>query len=600
MSFADANRASIRVIEETTWATTPTSGPTREVRLTSSSLSAGKETVISDEIRADRMVSSITEVSAMSEGDINFEHSAGAQDEFLAAFVMGAWSRPMERDFVKGRSISVATTSTVVVSGRDLTPYFASGRRIKMDGFINSANNGYFQISTVAFAGGNTTFTLTVSTLVAEAGTSNASIYDANDVIILRDTTIASDATGFDSGGNDAFAAAIAAGQLVPGQKIFVDGLTAPVATIFVDDATQDASDLVFTLTDGVNTHTFTEGVDFTAGSTGNTSASIAAAIMAKRYNSAAPLNVRVTITSAGSDDTVNIFNLNESGGALTVVTAAVAGVTLTDYSTSGAAVRGSYTIVSASDDNIVTNPVPPRVIAAGGAVTVKGSMLRNPTSVADIVQRKFTIETAFNDVGQFMVQDGMVPGTFSLEVATGAIITGTMGFQGRETLLRQTTLLSDAGSYTVQNAHAGEVMNATTNVGVIEKDGDTFGSFIQSLSISGEANLRQQAAVGSKFAKGIGAGRFNLTGSMTVYFEDENLFLDFLNHATVSLSFTITDLDGQSEIFTIPAIKFTQDQIAPGGIDQDVFDNVEFTAFRDDITGCMLQVDRFSPNRKV
>lgn len=486
MAFADANRASIRVIEEATWGTTPASGVTREVRLTSSSLSASKETVVSDELRADRMVSAITEVAASSGGDINFEYSAGAQDEFLAAFVMGAWSRPMGRDFFKGSTISVTGTTGITIAGRDVTAYFAVGRRILVKGFTNPANNGYFQISAVSFTGGNTVITVTVSTLVVEAGTVAARIYDANDVIVLNDITIESTASGFASTGTP-FAAAIAAGQLKIGQKIVVDGLT---------------------------------------------------------------------------------------------------GVT------------GVYTITALADDTITTTPAPNAVVAAGAAVSVKGSMLRNPSDFSEIVQRKFTIETAFNDVSQYMVQDGMVPGTFSLEVATGAIITGTIGFQGRATQLLQSTVLSNPANYTVLGSQPGEVVNATTNVGTIQKDGATFGASIQSLSLSGEANLRQQSAVGSKFAKGIGAGRFNLTGSMTIYFEDEALFADFLSHETVSLSFAVTDLDGQSYVYTIPAIKFSADQIAPGGIDQDVFDNVEFTAFRDATTECMLQVDRFSPNK--
>ena len=101
MPFADANRAQIRYIEESTFGVTPASGTTREVRLTSSSLTANKETVVSDELRADRMVSDIVEVSASSGGEINFEWSSGPQDEFLAAFLLSQWERPMtmKRDY---------------------------------------------------------------------------------------------------------------------------------------------------------------------------------------------------------------------------------------------------------------------------------------------------------------------------------------------------------------------------------------------------------------------------------------------------------------------------------------------------------------------
>lgn len=485
MSFADANRASIRVIEETVWGTTPANGATREVRLTSSSLSASKETVVSEELRADRMVSSITEVSASSEGDINFEFSAGAQDEFLAAFLMGAWSRPMSRDFWKGTEVSVTSTSAVTISGRDITGYLTTGHRVLLKGFTNPENNGYFQISSIAFTAGNTVITMVETSLVIEAGTAAARLFDANDVIVFNNTTIASTSTGF-TGTGTPFTAPIAAGQLRIGQKIVVDGL---------------------------------------------------------------------------------------------------AGVT------------GVYTITALTGGVITTSPAPNATVAAGNAVSIKGSMLRNPGNVTDITQRKFTIETAYTDIGQYMVQDGMVPGTFSLEIASGAIVTGTIGFQGRATSLQSSTVLSGAG-YTVLDTTSGEVVNATTNVGSLRKDGAAVSAAIQSISLSGESNLRAQNAIGSKFARGIGSGRFNLTGAITAYFEDGELFNDFINHETVSLSFSITDPDGQSYVFTLPAIKFSADQIAPGGIDQDVFDNIEWTAFRDAATSCMLQIDRFSPNK--
>lgn len=591
MSFADSNRASIRVIEESTWGTTPVSGVTREIRLTSSALSAEKETVTSDELRADRMVSAITEVSAMSSGDINFEHSAGAQDEFLAAFLMGAWSRPMTRDFFKGQSVSVTGTNEVTVAGKDVAGYLSSGRRIKLAGFSNAQNNGYFAISTVGLVGADTVIVLVESTLVVEAGTVRARLFDANDVVVLNNTTIESTATGF--AGTGVFTAAIAAGQLKVGQKVFVDGLGIEAGSITAADV---LSTLVVTISDGNSTATLTAGTDYAVGVTATADAeALAAAINALRGKTVGAVNVKAVATAG----TVVVTNLNATGGAITEDTAD-ANATVVDFSGGVAGLRTTYTITSLSNDAMVTSPAPAGVVAAGAQVNVKGSMLRNPGNVADIIQRKYTIETAYNDVGQYMVQDGMVPGTFSLEVATGSIITGTIGFQGRATQLRQTTMLGNPASYTVLGAQTGEVMNATTNVGELEKNGAAFGASIQSLSLSGEASLRQQGAVGSKFSKGIGAGRFGLSGSMTVYFEDDQLFNDFINHETVSLSFAVTDLDGQAEIFTIPAIKFNQDQISPGGIDQDVFDNVEYTAFRDPTTECMLQVDRFSPNATV
>lgn len=486
LAFADANRAQIRIIEEAVFGTTPTSGKTREMRLTSSSLTANKETVVSDEIRADRMVSDLVEVSASSGGEINFEWSSGPQDELLAAFLLSEWTRPMSMDFVEGSILSVTGAAQVTVAGRDVTALFPAGTRIKLSGMTTAGNNGYYQVSAIAASGGNTEIDLTGSpALTTEVGVKASRLYDANDVIILGSTQISSSATGLSSGGNDAFATGIAAGQFVLGQKIYVESANAGVS--------------------------------------------------------------------------------------------------------------GVYKILALDDDAIALSPAMP-VFSAGSEMTVKGSHVRNSGTESAIQQRYFSIETAFQDIGQFMEQDGMVPGTFSLEVATGAIVTGSIGFEGRETSMVQATVLGNASNYTVLGSQDGDVVNATTDVGDLVKDGSPLLACIQSISLSGEAGLRMQNCIGEKFPRGIGTGRFNLTGSMTVYFENEDLFNDFINHTTVSLEFSITDAEGMSYYFTIPALKLAQDEITPGGIDQDVFENIEFTAFRDATTDTMFQIDRFSP----
>jgi hypothetical protein len=587
VSFADANRSSIRIIEETVWGTTPAAGSSREVRLTSSSMSAQKETIVSDELRADRMVGSITEVSAMSSGDINFEYSAGSTDELLAAFVMGAWSRPMTQDFWRGTKLSVSSATTFTWAGADITKYLATGRRIKVDGFENPKNNGYFSISSLAFTNGSTIITIASSGLVPANGTFDSRLMDANDVIVLNNTDIAGTVTGFAATG--AFASAIAAGQLVPGQRIAVTGLGLETGSIAITAA---LGNYAVTISDGVNAKKFTSGIDYTGSGTAAAAATgLAAAINKARVNDG------LRMKAEAASGTVTITNLNAAGGSITT-NVADPGAAVTAFAGGNKAATGYFTILSLTADEIVTLPAPG--VTPKAKVQIKGSMLRNPSDFAEIAQRSFSIETGYNDVGQFMIQDGMVPGTFSLDISTGSIITGTIGFEGRSTDLKQTTVLGNKAKYAVLEAPAGEVVNATTDVGDITKDGTNFEACIQSLSISGEANLRQQACIGSKFSSGIGAGRFNLSGSMSIFFQDERLFRDFLDHETVSLSFSITDHAGCAYYYTIPATKFSSDEIAPGGIDQDVIENMEWVAFRDPATGCMLQVDRFSPLAEV
>jgi hypothetical protein len=592
-TFADSNRYIARFLKEgtSTWGETPSSGTPREVRLTSSSLTASKETVVSDEIRADRMVSNVIEVQAGSAGDISTEFSSGSHDEFLEAFVLGAWTRPMSFDRWEGEQVSITATDGIAINGGDFSDYFTVGRRIKTEGFATPGNNGYFEVESVAFSSGVTTVTTVETSLTIEAASRYTKVMDANDVIVLNNTTVAAVADGFT--GTGVFASAIAAGQLAIGQRIFVEGLGFEEGT-YVFGSAPAAGDSV-TVSDGMNSRTYQyagtvpEGVvDLGAAADVQEAANDLAAAIQADY-ALGLINVKAV---SDDTDTVTINNLNSEGGALTEDEAGTA-ITTTDFANGAAGARGFFTVSALTDDKITVSETVDAV-SAGDAVTIKGSMLRNPGEIDDITPQSFTIEEHYTDIGQVFVRDGMRVGSFNEEVASGAIVTGSFSFMGRATSRRTSTLLGTS-PYTPLEAPTTEVINATTNVGDLYKDGALLATAVQSISVTGEANLRAQNAVGSKFARGIGTGRFNLTGTVTAYFEDGAMYDHFVAHDTVSLAYDFQDIDGNVYWTTIPAVKFTSDDITPGGIDQDVLEPIEFTAQRDPATNCQFQRDRFS-----
>lgn len=604
MAFADSNRASIHYLAEltTSWGVTPAGGSTRQLRFNSSSMAASKDTVVSDELRADRMVSSVVEVGATTGGDVNFEFSAGSQDDFMQAFLLGAWTRPMTFDFWKGTQVSIGSTSTILVTGLDVSTasgYLVAGRHIKTEGFWNDGNNGYWEISTATFGAGVTTITITVSTLTIEVGSAYTKVSDANDVIILEDNTV-----GFGAAAaaeiDGTFTTAVAAGQLIVGQRIYTDVLKSVVvfdnATITWSGVGQ-AGDQI-TLFDGTNTLVLeADGgglYDYlTLGTAALTSVSFRDAV--GRAYAAGAIDMDATDGTLG---VINMFIISNDAASTIVDT--VDGLTQIAVSATTSAtfpaIRGFYTLTSVTNTVLGVSPAPPTV-AAGQIVTIKSSMLKNPGVVADITPQSFTMETGFTDVGLFFEMDGLRVGTFSLDVSSGAIVTGTMGFQGRETTTAVAARLA-AAPYLILDTTATEVMNATTNVGAIQKDGVDLVSAIQAVTLEGDASLRDQMAVGFKFPKGIGTGRFNLTGTLTAYFETLLLYNNFINHDTVALAFDFTDLDGNVYWFTVPALKITSDPVVPSGIDEDVVEEMEWTAFRDSTTATMFQIDRFSSNK--
>jgi hypothetical protein len=600
--FADSNRARLRYIREglTAWGTLPASGSTRELRYTSSSITAAKDTAISEEIRADRMVPDHIETAARSNGDINIEFSAGSHDDFLESFVYGAWTRPMTFDSVKGNSLQWATTSTLYVNGKDVTPYFFAGRRVRTNGFKTPANNDYFQINTITWnAGANRTeIVMTASTAVVEAGSAYTVLYDANDVIVLKNTAIRAGTAGasaFDSNGGNAFAAAIAAGQLTAGQKIFVEGWGFETGSVALTG--QIASGDRVKVNDGKRELIFQFGgsggnsvVVVTIGADANGSAvNLAAAINDQRVKG----NLDVSATAAVA--TVTIKNLNVTGGALTELVDSGAKITVTNFAGGAASIRGVFEITTATDDVLTVTPAP-ATFANGGslAVTIKGSMLRNPSNPDDITPQSYTIETGFEDVDQYFVTNGLRVGTVRYNIAANSILTGTIGFNGAQSARSITSVLG-ASPFTVLQTTSTPVMNATVNVGYINVDGEALSTAVQSIEMNGTNNLRDQNAVSYKFPAGIGAGRMELSGTMVAYFADGALWDKFINHTTVSVSWAVEDVERHHYEWLIPAAVFSQSNVSPQGGNQDVLENMNWMAKRDGTRDCEIQIDRFS-----
>lgn len=592
--LADSNRAALREIIESNddWGTTPANGVTRARRFTSSSIAATKDTVTSDEIRDDRMVSSVIETAAMSGGEINWEFAAGTADLDLQRVLMGTWSRPMDWDAFRGRQVSITGADTIRIAGGDFTDYFIVNRRVLLSGFVNTQNNDYAQIQAVSFVGGATDITITNATLVAETSSTQTAISDANDVIILKNTDIGFGATArtIDSGGTDAFASAILARQLVVGQRIFVEGIGYETGTITVDTVADDDS---VNISDGIQGATLIAGVDFLVGiDNDETAVNLAAAINALR-----PLGEEANRVSAtATANVVTVTNLRKQDGVITENSPSLAVV---DFAGGDSTTGGFYVIASLTDDMIIVDRDLP-VIAAGGPITIKGSILRNPGISNNIIPQSATIETSFFDVDQHFVADGLRVGALSMEVTAGSIVTGSSTTMGRETRRSVINRLGNTTNYTVLDSATTEVVSATANVGSLSVNSEEQATAIRSIQFSLEGNLRNQQAVGSKFPVGIAAGRLNLSGSIEAYFADGDMYDRFLSHETVSLSFPIIDLDSNTYFFTIPAFKVISDPISPGGIDQDIMENMEFTAFRDPVTQCMIQVDRFSSTNPI
>lgn len=594
INSAESNRASIYYLKEASWGVTPGSGTVKQMRLTQSTLTHGKQTKVSTEIRSDRMVSNIIEVGATSSGSIEWEMSAGSQDDFFEAFLLSAWTKSMNFLLVRGSSVSITDTDEITIAGGDYRNWLTVNQYIKVAGFTTLGNNGYFKVAAKAYSGGNTIITTTETSLTAEAGSAYTKVMDANDVLIKANTVTFTSGNTLNTGGSGGEFASVKVGQ-----KIFIESSLGKETGSIVASSTDPTAGDTFTISDGVDSVTFEINSSAALVTAGNvfitlsgTEATMAASIAAAINTQFAKGKLRCSATV--STATVTVTNHRYTGGS---ITESSGGLTRTDFSGGVATKGGFYTVAEKTDDNTLVLAETLTADANSGPVivVVKGSHLRNPGVAADITKQSFTIETGFEDVSKFFQMAGERVGEFDIKVQAGDIVTGKFAVQGGETDRSSVTVLNQTGTYSVLGTTATEVLNATSNVGTITKDGVELELAVMSIDMKGSNALREQRAVGEKFPAGIGYGRFMLTGGIDVYFESFEFYDAFRNHETVSLSFNFEDVDNNTYYFTVPALKITTDPITPDGIDKDVMEKMNWQAQRDPALQTQFMMDRFS-----
>jgi len=170
--MSDTNRASILYVKETSYGVPPATPAMQFLRFTGEGLKTTKETVSSDEIRADRQNADVIETGQSVEGDINGELSMGTyEDAFLASLQAAALSAEVVVLNAGSASVVASTGVFTHASAWDVTP--TAGQWVRWGGWANAGNNGYFKVAASPAPTG-TTFTVEYKgTLVDEGPTAS-------------------------------------------------------------------------------------------------------------------------------------------------------------------------------------------------------------------------------------------------------------------------------------------------------------------------------------------------------------------------------------------------------------------------------------------
>lgn len=216
---------------------------------------------------------------------------------------------------------------------------------------------------------------------------------------------------------------------------------------------------------------------------------------------------------------------------------------------------------------------------------TWSSDVLKNGVTEKSLTLEK-TFETGATD--QFHRIAGAVCDTLELNVNVGEIVTASWGFMGKS----MTSAQAQITGATYSAATANPVISAEADFGSLSITGATSPA-LTALSLNIANNLGHQRQLGSLDARGIRSGRFEVTGQLTAYFENEELFELFLAGTAADLSFKLGGASSKNYVFDIPNLKFTNASVVSEGNDGDLLVTMDFQGLYDSGEASTLKITR-------
>lgn len=168
----------------------------------------------------------------------------------------------------------------------------------------------------------------------------------------------------------------------------------------------------------------------------------------------------------------------------------------------------------------------------------------------AGVKMQSFTLERVFADIQQYEVFTGCEVDTLSLSIQTNAMVTGTLSFVGKNVDFSKTPL--DSVPDTSLTAPPFDGFSGGLWEGGIRN------AVVTSIELNIANNLDPAFVIGSDSAAAIVAGRINVTGTVSAYFENMDLLRKFVAEEESTLAILLGNGEKKSYTITLPRIKYS------------------------------------------
>ncbi len=258
---------------------------------------------------------------------------------------------------------------------------------------------------------------------------------------------------------------------------------------------------------------------------------------------------------------------------------------------------------VDLSADTITADSQTGMVTDAAGTEQVQafyGSRIEN--AAEPIGDHQNAVERRFEDHSPITRELflGMALNNFNITLAPQAIAVGSLTWFGFNSAVSD-----NAAAYPelYENlpidipAEEFDVYNTSSDIGRLGRGSDPVDAagvnFVLEATIEINNNLRRQPAVGVFGASGIGVGEFSVTGTLSTYFDNDEILQLILTNEETSLDLITQGGDGRSMVFDLPRIKFSGGAPDVPGKNADVTIPGTYQAIRDAALGYTMSAQR-------
>ena len=201
--------------------------------------------------------------------------------------------------------------------------------------------------------------------------------------------------------------------------------------------------------------------------------------------------------------------------------------------------------------------------------------------------RRSFTLERKFGDLAtpEYHRYTGCEFNTLGLSIAPNAMVTATFGVVGKDLALATSEIASSTYSADIGNTPFDSFTGAIT-------EGGSSIATVTSLEVTIENGLEPLFSVGSATTNRPSIGKSRVTGSLTTYFDSKALYEKFINETESAIVCTLTDVDGNDYIITLPRVKYNSGQPDVSG-EGAVTVSMDFVALYDSSSSTQMKIER-------